>query len=159
MKPKKNLPTITFYYAVVTIASFLFSIHCSNEMSNKSIDQDKPEKIIPKTPKPEYTEKDAGEWDALKNEHLPIVKINPKSKKDNVEIRVMGEFSEDHYIERIGIMDENRQDLAGMNLKKLQKTEVLLTLDPVPENPKVKVYVKCNLHDLWTKPITPPKEN
>lgn len=143
-------------FMVVLFCITLF-FSCTNELQN---DLNEPkEKIIPKVPKPEYTEKDAGEWEEIKDAHVPTIKLNRKSKTDNVEITVNGEFTEQHYIERIGIMDENKQDLAGISLTKLQKATVTLTLDPIPENPKVKVYVKCNLHDLWTKPITPTVEN
>ncbi len=111
------------------------------------------EKIQPKTPEAEYTENKAGEWEDIKDEHVPFIKIISRSKKDNIEIKVNGEFTLDHYIERIGIMDETKQDLAGLSLKKNQRPTATLTLYPIPENPKVKVYVKCNLHDLWTKPL------
>ena len=132
------------------------NFQCTNEEGNN---QPPPEKIIPITPKPEYTEKEAGEWEEIKDEHLPKVKIDFKAKKENIAIKVEGGFNERHYIERIGIMDENKQDLAGKSLEVNQKPEVVLSLNPIPENPKVKVYVKCNLHDLWTKPLLRSKEN
>ncbi len=129
-------------------------------MEQKSNEPIRPkEKVSPKTPKSEYTEIDSGEWEDIKNNHLPQIKISPKSKKENVEISVTGEFNEDHYIERIGVMDENKQDIAGIDLERKQIPHIKLTLDPFPENPRVKVYVKCNLHDLWTKPLLPTKKN
>lgn len=152
--------TISKYLLSLSIIFlFMFFSGCTNEGENTLPEpKGNAEKIVPKIPKPEYTEKDAGEWDLIKNDHVPIIKINSKSKKNNIEIRVNGNFSDQHYIERIGIMDENKQDLAGINLKKLQELNVTLTLDPIPDNPRIKVYVKCNLHDLWTKPIHPPEE-
>ena len=153
---QKIIPIFPLMY----LLSILIIFSCTNEQENKQpeITQVK-EKVVPKTPKSEYTEKEAGEWEGIKLSHLPTINIKPKLKKDNIEIKVKGEFTEEHYIERIGIMDENKQDIAVANLKKLQKPEVIFSLDPIPENPKIKVYVKCSLHDLWTKPLLPSKDN
>lgn len=152
MSLEKNL----FLKPVMLLICLTLFWSCTNEFQNNQ--NDPPEKVEPKVPKPEYTEVDAGEWEGIKDAHVPHIKINRKSKTDNVEISVKGEFSEQHYIERIGIMDQNKQDLAGISLQKLQKPTVTLTLDPIPDDPHVKVYVKCNLHDLWTKPVNPPVE-
>ena len=150
---KHHFKLIYFFSVLVFIS---LSFQCTNEESGN---QTPPEKVVPVTPKAEYTDEEAGEWEEIKSNHLPKIKIDNKSKKDNIEIHVEGIFSEQHYIERIGIMDENKQDLAGKSLKKNEKPEVTLSLDPIPENPKVKVYVKCNLHDLWTRPLVVPKKN
>lgn len=150
-KPQKQF----IYFSLFLI---LFNFYCSNEEGGNQ-PQPPPEKIVPITPKAEYTEQEAREWEEIKDEHLPKIKIDFKSKKENIAIKVEGGFNERHYIERIGIMDENKQDLAGKSLEVNQKPEVVLSLDPIPENPRVKVYVKCNLHDLWTKPLLPSKEN
>ena len=119
-------PLINLIQILSLIFLILLNFQCTNEEGNN---QPPPEKIIPITPKPEYTEKEAGEWEEIKDEHLPKVKIDFK------------------------------QDLAGKSLEVNQKPEVVLSLNPIPENPKVKVYVKCNLHDLWTKPLLRSKEN
>lgn len=129
----------------------LICFSCSNEEDN-SISGQK-QKIIPITPKSEYTEQESGEWKLLKDDHLPHIKIIPKSTKDNIEVQVLGKFNDQHYIERIGIMNADNQDLAGVNLTKIQNATAILTLFPIPDSPKNKVYVKCNLHDLWTKPL------
>lgn len=154
----QNLNYFTRTLAAITI-SIVFS-SCTNEVEQSSKEPTRPkEKVSPKTPKSEYTEIDAGEWEGIKDSHLPQIKIISKSKKENIEIKINGEFTEEHYIERIGIMDENKQDLAGIDLQKKQIPSVKLTLDPIPENPKIKIYVKCNLHDMWTKPLLPSNEN
>ena len=153
-----NKNKILFLKSLAFLLITIVFMSCTNESQIDSEHKDSQEKIVPKVPKPEYTEKDAGEWEDIKDAHIPIIKLNRKSREDNIEISVKGEFTEQHYIERIGIMDENKQDLAGMSLKKLQKATVTLTLDPIPDNPNVKVYVECNLHDLWTKPIIPTAE-
>ncbi len=130
---------------------YLICFSCSNEGDN-SISGQK-QKIIPITPKSEYTEQESGEWKLLKEDHLPHIKIIPKSTKDNIEVQVLGKFNDQHYIERIGIMNADKQDLTGINLQKTPNPNAILTLFPILENPGIKVYVKCNLHDLWTKPL------
>ncbi len=133
------------------ISFYLICFSCSNEGENSTSGQK--QKIIPITPKSEYTEQESGEWKLLKDDHLPHIKIIPKSTKDNIEVQVLGKFNEQHYIERIGIMNRDKQDLAGINLQKMSNANATLTLYPIPESPEIKVYVKCNLHDLWTKPL------
>jgi len=54
-------------------------------------------------------------------------------------------------------MDEQKRDIvAAVNMKtdRLQTVvKAAFTLNPIPMGDKVKVYVKCSQHDLWTKPL------
>ena len=111
------------------------------------------ERIIPKA---EYTLDEPGEWEGMDFEHVPKVKILPGTKQ-NIQVKmVLINHDGSHYIERIGIMDENKKDLAGQSFSKnTQYYDIKLDLYPIPKNKNLKVYAKCNLHDLWTVPLNP----
>lgn len=106
----------------------------------------------PRKPQDEYTAKKPGEWKNIAKDHLPVIKYHPMKTADNIEIFVPGNsFSESHYIEKIGIMDKEKRDVASKSFKRGERPGAFLTLDPIPEySENYKIYVKCNLHDLWT---------
>lgn len=112
--------------------------------------QEDQEKVDPITPKPEYTATDAAEWEPIKSDHLPIVDVNIKEK--TIHVIVPGKtFDTSHYIEKIGIMDRDKVDLAVKSFDREEKPETTIQLKSFPEDWKhTKIYVKCNLHDLWT---------
>jgi desulfoferrodoxin (superoxide reductase-like protein) len=108
--------------------------------------------VEPITPKPEYTLEDAGEWEDIKNEHLPNVTIDRTKMKNNIRVMIPGRrFSDSHYIEKIGIMNSDKVDLDVEVPANRLEPEVTLTLNPLPSDlERTKIFVKCNLHDLWT---------
>ena len=118
---------------------WLFSCVQENQNQNQPI-----------TPQPEYTSEDAGEWEAIKQDHLPFTDVNLKEKSIFVKVESKT-FNETHYIEKIGIMNQDKVDLAVKSFNRTDKTEVAFQFKTFPEDWKhTKIYVKCNLHDLWT---------
>ncbi|MCB1178164.1 MAG: hypothetical protein KDK36_11335 [Leptospiraceae bacterium] len=109
----------------------------------------------PSTPQKEYTREVPGEWKEIADDHLPKIEIDQNKSKKNVKIFVPGKtFSERHYIEAIGLMDERSRDIELQYFKRGDTPVANLTLDKKKyEINKIKVFVKCNLHDLWTSPI------
>lgn len=102
-------------------------------------------------PKPEYTKADPGRWVEIAEDHLPEIKFvtSPLSDKIHIELKSRN-WSENHYIEKIGIMDKKtKRDLA---VQEFPRGTFVFDADfDYDFNDKdVKVYVKCNLHDLWT---------
>jgi desulfoferrodoxin (superoxide reductase-like protein) len=126
--------------------------------------QDNPvdvEKAIPKkdveviSPQKEYTKESSGIWKELAEDHLPEILWDDSKSEKNITVKVHGKtFTERHHIEVIGIFDENWIDIDTKSIKKDDALTVTLSLDRSKYNPdKVKVFVKCNLHDLWTAPL------
>lgn len=103
-----------------------------------------------RVPKEEYTAEDAGEWESIKEEHLPQVELDPK--EGFVNIKLDGKkFNPSHYIERIGIMNQDKADLVSQPITRESEPKASFVLKPFPSDlEKTKIYVKCNLHDLWT---------
>jgi desulfoferrodoxin (superoxide reductase-like protein) len=66
----------------------------------------------------------------------------------------MKDSSPAHYIEKIGIMDKDKKDIAVKSIEQRSGfIEARFSLHPVPDSKDIKVYAKCNLHDLWTTPL------
>lgn len=112
------------------------------------------------SPQKEYTKDKPAEWEGIADDHLPEIEFDEKKSKDNIKVKVMGrKFSERHYIEVIGIMDDRLADIDVKYLKRGDKPIAILTLNKKDYDPeKIKVFVKCNLHDLWTSPLIPIPE-
>lgn len=115
------------------------------------------------TPQDEYTREAPGIWVGLEEKHLPIVSVDRKGRgvqKITITIMDTKKFDPNHYIEKIGIMNENKEDIAvkifpEMVLNSQEPIMAEFQLNGIPENNKVKAFVKCNLHDLWTHPLYP----
>lgn len=140
---------LRYFTFTIPIFSLAFLSYCNAE-------QDMNTPVEPITPKPEYTEEEAGEWEEIKNEHLPIVTIDRTQFEKNIIVQIPGRnFSNSHYIEKIGIMDKDKVDLAVEVPQNKLEPSVNLTLKPIPSDlENTKIFVKCNLHDLWTVPLT-----
>lgn len=114
------------------------------------VQMEEEQKVEPKTPKEEYTAEDAGEWESIKEDHLPIVELDPKEGVVNVWLNPK-KFNPNHYIERIGIMNQDKVDLVSKPFGRQEEPRVSFVLKPFPSDlERTKIYVKCNLHDLWT---------
>jgi desulfoferrodoxin (superoxide reductase-like protein) len=109
-------------------------------------------------PKEEYTRDKPGEWEEIAGEHLPVVTIH-ENEIQNIRVRVnLKSAGTGHYIEKIGIMDSSKRDIAVKTFSRHERYfEAKFSLSPLPEEKGTKVYVKCNLHDLWTVPISEAK--
>ncbi|MCP5502084.1 MAG: hypothetical protein H7A25_19450 [Leptospiraceae bacterium] len=114
----------------------------------------------PRTPMSEYTEEAPGEWEKFKETHVPQIEYFSERSQNNIKVVLKAEgYDNSHYIERIGIMDRDKRDFDSKALKRGQVPQAELTLKDIPEDlSTVKVYVKCNLHDLWTVPLSKVKE-
>lgn len=139
------------FYKLILLASVLWlMIGCAGE-DNQNQTND------PIPPEPEYTKEAPGQWKGIEAEHIPTIKVLGNSKTtDNIQVKVEGMFSDRHYIEKVGIMDENKNTLSEKTIIIGDEPNVVLSLDLTKESSKkAKVYVKCILHDLWTAPVFP----
>lgn len=106
-------------------------------------------------PKPEYTREAPYEWAGLEEEHLPVIVINKDRDPDISIIVNLKNPGKNHYIEKIGLIDGNKNELAVKNFTtndKIFEAQFSSSILPSDEK-KVKVFVKCSLHDLWTAPL------
>ncbi|MBK7056933.1 MAG: hypothetical protein IPO06_02420 [Leptospiraceae bacterium] len=112
------------------------------------------------SPQKEYTKDNPAEWESVVNDHLPEIIFNKSKSKENITVKVLGKkFSERHYIEVIGIMDEQSADLDVKYIDRGSQPTAILSLNPRDHDPeKIKVFAKCNLHDLWTVPLVAKEE-
>jgi desulfoferrodoxin (superoxide reductase-like protein) len=109
----------------------------------------------------QFTREKPGHWEGLEDEHLPRIKFFPDRKKDNIEVRVyLNPSGGRHYIEKIGLMNEQKQDVSVVSLKNdvPQSNIVVYLTYPLGDTDKVKVFVKCNIHDLWTAPLAETRD-
>ncbi len=141
-----HISTIIVLFLVISSTFFIYG--CGN-----SIDEKDKSRSGPITPNSVYTRDEPGNWSGLEDEHLPVIKILHDQTEKNIIVYVnLDSASSTHYIERIGIMDKSKKDLAGVNFiqdKKRVKVKATLTLWPLPTDEGIKVYVKCSKHDLW----------
>ena len=159
MKFKNNMGISNILIAWIILVSFY---SCSGEGENTE-DGSRPPSSEPSraiSPKKEYTEENPAEWEEVANDHLPEITYDEKESKGNIKVKVLGrKFSERHYIEVIGIMDERGADIDTKYLQRSDKPIAILSLSKKDYDPdKVKVFAKCNLHDLWTAPLIPVSE-
>ena len=133
--------------AMVTVLA-MAHLACKDDVFNK---------FYRKQPKLEYTRDDPDMWSGLETEHLPVVTFNADREPD-MDVRVNLENpTPTHYIEAIGIMDENRNDIVSKQFDANTKVfEARFFSASLPKNKKLKVYAKCSLHDLWTEPLKLP---
>ena len=157
---KVNLKSKTIIL-LASLSLVLLSCAGDNDNSEKNdVDSNSDSNSRAISPQKEYTKDKRAEWEGIANEHLPEVKFDKSKTKDNIKVEVLGrKFTERHYIEVIGIMDERQADLDVKYLKRGDKPTVILSLNTKENDPeKIKVLVKCNLHDLWTTPLIAPVE-
>jgi desulfoferrodoxin (superoxide reductase-like protein) len=139
-------------FLIILFLTALFTVNC--EVDDGARD--------PITPQDEYTLEEPGMWEGKEEFHLPIVHVDREGRgKVKVKIQIKNEFgfNSEHYIEKIGIFDENKHDIAVKEFpdRHIYKEPIQaeFTLKDIQENPKIKAFVKCNIHDLWTAPLFP----
>lgn len=107
----------------------------------------------PRIPLKEYSKDEPGEWVGLEEQHYPRVTID-NSSMENIIVRVNFPVNHepDHYIEKIGLMDKDGNDII---VKKFNPTadywEARFSIPFIPKG--VKAYARCSLHDLWVTPL------
>lgn len=132
------------------LAGLLMALHCGGKEDNK------PHSV----PNAEYSYEAPGQWIDLRDEHSPQLTYFRDRPQNNLLAYVKLKGSgQQHYIEKIGIMDMNKRDVVPFVTS--EKTaegyyQGWFTIESFryARDQKWKLYVKCNLHDLWVKEIT-----
>lgn len=110
----------------------------------------------PITPMKEYTLDNAREWTDIAKLHSPKARKSVNNGHPAVLIEVpLEKADEGHYIEKIGIMDMSGKELAVQTMKRERNpiTYAYFELNIIPWSGKVKVFAKCNKHDLWVAEV------
>jgi desulfoferrodoxin (superoxide reductase-like protein) len=120
-------------------------------------DQEKPGND-PIVPMKEYTLDNAREWTDIAKFHAPTAKKSFANGKDAVIVEVpLPDADFPHYIEKIGIMDIAGKELAAETLERGKgrpRTYAYFDKSILPWSGRVKVFAKCNKHDLWVTEIS-----
>ncbi len=108
-------------------------------------------------PLAEYTEENPREWKSIASEHVPLVRKTVYNGRDAVLIEVpLRRATTEHYIQRIGILDENGKEIVSRAIQRLPNPPVFAYFDfnGLPYGQTLKAYVRCNLHDTWVTTFT-----
>jgi desulfoferrodoxin (superoxide reductase-like protein) len=112
-------------------------------------------------PLPEYTEEKPREWGNIAEEHIPQARLTTNRSREAIIINVpLKKASTEHYIEKIGILDEKGKEIVSEALPRLPnpKTYAFFFIQDLPsDKSKLKIFAKCNLHDRWTVPLESAK--
>ena len=83
--------------------------------------------------------------------NIPQVELKGKLDPNNIHVTLSGtEFNSSHYIEKVGLVDKEKKELVSKSLEKgLHEASLTYKYD-FDDLKDMKVYVKCNLHDVWT---------
>lgn len=102
------------------------------------------------------TPDNAGPWqsdETIAHTHEPTVFIKKKGNKKVISVSLLIQASERHYIEKILLLDHNFKELQTREFLRNETAVTEFTLDE-KYNTKVYVVAKCNIHDMWVKPIS-----
>jgi len=146
-----NKNTKILFILITILFVFTSCKNANNENNKKFVDVYKTKKKI--KPLKEYTRNYSREWSHLSDEHIPQVSKIIDKGDTFLMIKVpLKKPSFEHYIEKIGIIDEKGKEIISKTLKrqKKPKTYVVFDINDIPQNKKLKVFAKCNLHDMWT---------
>lgn len=128
--------------AFVALATMLAALSCGDASQ------------APITPRAEYSAEDPGEWGAEAATHAPLVELRDVTVYVRLPMRGAGP---EHYIEKIGILDENGIDaVPPQALGPDARTNIEATLPRPSRSGTYRVYARCNLHDLWTAKFESP---
>jgi len=111
----------------------------------------------PIKPLAEYTASEAREWTDIAKFHAPRMLRSVNKGQDSILVEVpLEKANEGHYIEKIGIMDLARRELAVATIKRERNPLTYAHFDPkvIPWQGKVKAFAKCNKHDLWVTEVS-----
>lgn len=110
----------------------------------------------PIVPMKEYTQEYAREWTDISDEHALTARKSMNDGKPAILIetkKLTPTFS--HYIEKFGIMDMQGKELASVSIPKGNSPPNYGYVESsvLPLTGKIKIFAKCNMHDLWVATI------
>ena len=152
-----------FFFPVVLLGQIAAAGGCSQGRGSSGEDH-----TAHRTPLKEYTQNNAREWSIYLPTHLPhaaegnqrntvLLYVSP-ADEDGLHEEDMGalpvRFGPSHYIEKIGLMDEKGKVLGVTNFGRNHRGAYSVEMELPPGNrKKLKIFARCNLHDLWSAPL------
>ncbi|MBE7436963.1 MAG: hypothetical protein HS115_00810 [Spirochaetales bacterium] len=131
----------------IQVTAFFLLLACSDS------DDWKKGKIVPQK---EYTKDSPREWADIAPEHVPLARKSMDKGKDAILIE-LPDFQPDyeHYIEKFGMMDLQGKELGIVAVERSGRPRNFgyIPLDTSTMRGKVKVFAKCNNHDLWVSEV------
>jgi desulfoferrodoxin (superoxide reductase-like protein) len=109
-------------------------------------------------PMKEYTEEDSREWEDYKEEHIPVIRKSFDKGQDALLIEVPKlVITQGHYIERFGVLDKEGLELYSVAIERTNNplSYGYIPWEKIERKGRLKAYLKCNLHDTWTKEFDP----
>ncbi len=129
----------------------LLAMFLSLACSGQNEDWKNADRLVPLK---EYSEEETREWEDVKHEHIPVVRLSIDQGEDALLIELpMLDSGFGHYIESIGILDEEGTLLSSRSIDRTHKpkTYAYFPLEPLSGKKRLKAFAKCNLHDTWVK--------
>lgn len=142
------LSSILFLGKISIVFCIFFLSACNDDSADMQQNGSEPAK-----PQDEYTREEPGEWKSIAEEHIPEVRFEKSGYNYEFTVTVPGRgFTAGHRVEKIGIMDGDKTDIVvnTVNSEEIPVTTVLKLNTEKYSIDNAKVYIKCNLHDLWT---------
>lgn len=107
-------------------------------------------------PMKEYSVNNAREWGEIADEHEPMLRKSVDNGKPALLIelpKLKTDYS--HYIEVMGILDSEGNQLASTGIERTNRPLNYGYVDAgvLPWSGTIKIFAKCNLHDVWVNEI------
>lgn len=102
-----------------------------------------------------YSAADPGVWESRVEDHdadITVIRVND-TKVINVHVPFTNKREKKHYLEAIVLLDSNKKQLQKKSFEKGFGEEGAKFEVPADFNEQVYVVIKCNLHDMWEKPV------
>ncbi len=112
----------------------------------------------PVVPLPEYSRDNPREWADIADEHIPQIKKITSGGREQLYVEVpLQKSDEGHYIEKIGLLTLDGKELAAVGLERKNRPQnwAYFSYEVITSQRKIKIYAKCNLHDLWVTEYRP----
>jgi len=139
-----------FFWLIFLV--FAVNFYCGPQGGGKSPINDG----MPVTPGKFYSKDKPGEWVDYAADHAPAVEINYSKDKDNVSIYVVLKNPDvDHYIESIGLLDEEDKIVDKVTFGQGKKNAAYgyFTFDVRANLSRYRAFARCSRHDLWVTPL------
>ena len=99
---------------------------------------------------------DPGHWEAQASDHEPEIRL--VDEDDGAVMYVTVPFTKtrnpNHYLEVVLLLDANKKEIAKKEFERGSGREGARFVLPEGGTSGLSVVAKCNLHDMWIKPVS-----
>jgi len=152
VKRENLLKKIKVHRTIILILVFLsFQFYCGYLENKSPVNEGKP-----LTPQKFYSKQNPAEWLDYVADHVPSATISQSREKDNLTIYVVLKNPDEvHYIESLGILDEDDHvvDKITFGSGKRSGVTATFTLNATRDLSRYRAFARCSQHDLWITPL------